>query len=110
MVDSEARMGNQTVLYEYFCNKLSSGGLTREELDPIKEFPIGHNSVEGFVRLNIALGNFDWRGDTLVNANRTLALKLTSVEEDKLKRRAKGLGLTPKKFLTQIVIEKLSQK
>lgn len=110
MIDSEARMGDQTVLYEYICNKLSSGGLTREELDPIKEFPIGHNSVEGFVRLNVALGNLDWRGDTLVNADRTCTLKLTLDEEDKLKRRAESLGLTPREFVTQIVIEKLSQK
>ena len=108
MIDSEARMGDQTILYEYICNKLSSGGLAREELDRIKKFPIGHNSVEGFVKLNVALENLDWRGDTLVNADRTFTLKFTSAEEDKLKKRAESLGLTPREFMTQIVIEKLS--
>lgn len=110
MKDSETIIGEQTILYEYVCRKLSSGGLTRQEFDSIKRFPIGHNSVEGFVRLNIVLGNLDWRADTLINVDRTFTLKLTSEEEGELRKKAERLGLTPGEFATQIVLEKLSQK
>lgn len=110
MLDSEARMGDQTILYEYICRKLCSNGLTREEFDRIKKYPIGHNSVEGFVKLNVAIGNLDWRAGTLINVDRTFTLKLTSDEEGKLTKKAESLGLTPQEFATQAVIERLSQK
>lgn len=107
MKTPEAEMGDQVVLYEYIAGKLSSGGLTKKEYESIKGFPIGHNSVEGFVKLNVAVGNLDWRGEILVNADRTFNLKLTSQEEEKLKAGAEKSGLTPREFATQIVIAEL---
>jgi len=105
----ENGMPDQMVLYEYLARKLTSGGVNRKEYEQIKGFPIGHNSVEGFVRLNVAVGNLDWRGETLVNADRALSLKLTSLEEGKLKAGAEKMGVTPREYATQIVIAELSR-
>jgi len=110
MINLEAKKNDQTILYDYICRKLSSNGLSKKEFDCIRRFPIGHNSVEGFVKLNIALGNLDWRGNALINVDRTFTLKLTLAEEDELKKRAKGLNLTPGEMVTQIVLERLSRK
>ena len=108
MRSPETTTAHQTILYEYFVRKLASGGIKRQEFERLKKFPIGHNSVEGFVKLNITVGNLDWRGDTLIVADRRLTLKLTRSEEKRLRNQAEKLGLSARELAVKLITGKLS--
>ncbi|MBI4057840.1 hypothetical protein HY405_00780 [Candidatus Microgenomates bacterium] len=110
MIDPENKgYADQTILYSYICRKLTSGGISREEFGRIKNYPIGHNSVEGFVRLNIVVGNLEWRGDILINADCKLTLKLTADEQERLSKKSKELGMTESELATKIVLGTLER-
>jgi len=105
MKESESK---RTVLYSYLSRKLASDGITQEEIAPIKNMPIGHHSVEGFIKANFEAGNFVQRGDRIFNADRGLTLKFTKKENKRLEARAQGLGLSVSEFASNAVIEALS--
>lgn len=108
MKEQKKRMtGECVVLYRYICQKLASGGLSREKLDSIKHHPMGHHSVGNFVEANLKLGDFEWRDDMLVNASRKLTLKLTSDEEGKLETKASAAGLTVAEFASSIILNQI---
>lgn len=106
----ETEKGEQMVLYQYVAGKLAAGGLTKEEYEAIKDFPMGHSSVESFVRMNVEIGNLDWRGTFLVNADRKLNLKLTAGEEKRLREAAQLRGFSPREFATRLISLALDPK
>lgn len=94
-----------TILYSYVCRKLATEGISSGELSAIKHYPIGHTSVAGFVELNLMAGNFVWRNNRLLNADRKLGIKLTPSEELDLRDKAKELNLTPIELATKVILE-----
>jgi hypothetical protein len=97
-----------TVLYSYISRKLAGPGITKAEIEEIKGHPIGHQSVEGFININLSVGNFQWRGDRLVNADRKFILGLTRQEEDKLRLLAEKNGVSEVDFVNQELVKILT--
>ena len=97
-----------TVLYSYLSRKLASDGITQEEIDPIKDMPIGHHSVGDFIEANFQAGHFVRRGDRMFNANRELTLKFTKDEKEILETRAQESGISISEFASNAVIGALS--
>jgi hypothetical protein len=107
---TERKLSQQSVLYSIFSERLAKDGISRQEIESLKDFPIGHQSVAGFVEANVKLGNFEWRQDTLVNASQRLSLRFTRNEEKKLKEKAQEAGLTTKEYASQILLGVISQQ
>lgn len=99
---------NLIILYDAFTRILISDGLTKQELDQIKGYPVGIGSVEKFVDIALRLGHLEWKGNLLVNRPKGIRLDLTYFEEMSLKDRAKHEGLTPGQLATAIVLERIS--
>lgn len=105
----ENQENQSVILYEHICHRLTTGGITREELSPINHLPIGCQSVEKFIEANVSVGNYEWRDDLLVNADRKLEIKLTKEEEGKLLKKAEEAGLSAGEFVRNIVSEFISE-
>jgi len=98
---------NVTVLYDYLSRKLTSDGLTQEEVDQMKDMPMGHHSVGGFIEANFKAGNFIDREGRIFNANHHLTLKFTKDEGKILENKAQEHGLEPVEFANQILVQAL---
>jgi hypothetical protein len=96
-----------TILFSYLSKKLAGSGLTKDEIESFKGHPVGHQSLESFIAINMKLGNFQWRGDRLVNADRKFVLGLNRREEEFLRLRAQEAGMTEAEFVNEILVKAL---
>ncbi len=96
-----------TVLFTYLAKKLAGSGMTKEEIETLKEHPVGHQTLESFIAINQKLGNFQWRGDRLVNADRRFVLGLNKREEEFLRLRAMESGMTEAEYVNEILVKAL---
>lgn len=98
---------NRVVLYEHLSRKLAGDGISQEEIESIKDLPIGHHSVEGLIKINQRLGYIIERGGKFYGAS-SLDVELTANEGKLLEEKAEKSGLSPTEFVSDIVLKALS--
>ena len=97
------------VLFETVVRKISSCGLSSEEFNNLKSNPIGHRKFEDFVKINISLGNYEWKKGKLYNTRKHNFLDLDDKHLKILRLRSMKVGVSEAEFASKLISDLLDK-